>query len=88
MQYKTITLQLLEANPPLYEQLRQSRTLLVTLDRLASELRNRHHDYSTASSSDANAMMSDEQRSALAFELAVSELQDRIREGLGSPDPP
>jgi hypothetical protein len=42
MHYKTITLHLLEANEPLNERLRQSRTMTATLDRLAAELRDRH----------------------------------------------
>ena len=37
--YKTICLHLLEDRPQLHEQLRQTRTLLPTLDRLASELK-------------------------------------------------
>jgi hypothetical protein len=42
MQYKTIVLALLEQRTELYEQLRQTRQLLPTLEALATELRDHH----------------------------------------------
>jgi hypothetical protein len=42
MQYKTIVLQLLQQRPEIYDQLRQHRMLLSTLEVLARELKDRH----------------------------------------------
>lgn len=42
MLYKTMVLGLLEQHPTLHDQLRQSRTLLTTVNRLAGELRTSH----------------------------------------------
>jgi hypothetical protein len=42
MQYKTITLGRIEENPELHERLRQSRTLLSTLEKLAIQLKENH----------------------------------------------
>lgn len=42
MQYKTIVLELLQEHPALYETLRQSRTLLPTLEVYARDLKTSH----------------------------------------------
>jgi hypothetical protein len=45
MQYKTITLHLLEQRPTLYRRLRRHRTLLPTLEGYARDLKARHEDW-------------------------------------------
>jgi hypothetical protein len=42
MQYKTIVLQLLQQRPEMYDQLRQHRMLLLTVETFARELKTRH----------------------------------------------
>ncbi|HEV3384606.1 MAG TPA: hypothetical protein VG097_07310 [Gemmata sp.] len=67
MQYKTITLGLLESHPKLHERLRLSRKLLSELDRYATELRTAHLRWKGEGLDPSAAM-----------ELAVEELQTRI----------
>jgi hypothetical protein len=76
MLYKTICLGLLEQRPELYHQLRQSRTLLATLNRLAGELKARHQAWKQelqAIRPGHDSQIADE-----AMELAVQEMQDRL----------
>ena len=75
-QYKTICLGLLEQRPEIYDQLRQSRTLLPTLNRLASELKARHHAWMQELRETRPG--SDSQIASEAMELALSELEDRL----------
>jgi hypothetical protein len=75
-QYKTICLGLLEQRPQIYDQLRQSRTLLPTLNRLASELKARHQAW--IQDLQATRPGSDSQIASEAMELALSELEDRL----------
>jgi predicted component of type VI protein secretion system len=82
MQYKTITLNLIQENAPLHERLRQSGTLLETLHQLAVELRDRHldlRDQLTEATPKAGA--DDPMLNAQAMELAVAELQERLADG-------
>jgi hypothetical protein len=76
MMYKTICLELLEQRPKMHEQLRKSRTLLPTLNRLASELKARHHAW--IQELQATRPGSDSQIASEAMELAVNELEDRL----------
>lgn len=45
MLYKTIVLNLLQQRPRTYDQLLENRTLLPTLNRYASHLKDRHQDW-------------------------------------------
>lgn len=69
MQYKTITLELLESYPKLHQYLRLSHKLLSELDRYATELRAEHLRWKGLG-----------QEPSEALELAVEELQRRIRQ--------
>jgi len=75
-QYKTICLGLLEQHPEMYDQLRQRRTLLPTLNRMAGELKARHHAW--MQELQATRPGSDSQIASEAMELALSELEDRL----------
>lgn len=77
MKYKTMTLELLQDRPQLYDQLIRSRTLLATLERYAQELRDSHHNWMeqlwrSKPNSDANQIASQ------ALELALEELVSRL----------
>ena len=76
MNYKTICLGLLEQRPEIYDKLRQQRTLLPTLNRLASELKARHQAW--MQELQATRPGSDSQIASEAMELAVQELEDRL----------
>lgn len=76
MNYKTICLGLLEQHPELYNPLRQRRTLLPTLNRLASELKARHLAW--MQELQATRPGSDSQIASEAMELAVKELEARL----------
>jgi hypothetical protein len=76
MMYKTICLSLLEQRPDIYNQLRQSRTLLPTLNRLAGELKGRHQAWMQELQETRPG--SDSQIAGEAMELAVQEMEDRL----------
>jgi hypothetical protein len=76
MLYKTIILELLQNRPELYEQLRKNRTLLPTVNRLASDLKARHQTWKQELQSTRPG--SDSQIASEAMELAVKELEDRL----------
>ena len=76
MMYKTICLGLLEQHPEIYDQLRQSRTLLPTLNRMASGLKARHQAWIQELQETRSG--SDSQIASEAMELALSELEDRL----------
>jgi adenylosuccinate lyase len=83
MQYKTITLNLIQENESLHERLRQSRTLLETLNQLAAELRDRHLECRTQlAAATPKATADDPMLNAEALEIAVAELQERLAVGL------
>ena len=69
MQYKTIILELLESHPKLHKYLRLSRKLLLELDRYATDLRVEHLRWQGLGLD-----------SSQALELAVEELERRIRQ--------
>jgi hypothetical protein len=66
MQYKTITLELLESQPKLHRHLRLSRQLLSELDRYANDLRTEYLELCRSLPPDA------------AREMALASLQERI----------
>lgn len=77
MQYKTIILELLQARPRMYNQLRKSRKLLLMVDRYARELKASHQvckDYL----SQARPGSSTSQIATEALEMALKELEDRL----------
>jgi hypothetical protein len=76
MTYKTICMELLEQHPEMYDQLRKSRALLPTLNRLASYLKARHQAWKQelqATRPGSGSQIADE-----AMELAVKELEDHL----------
>jgi hypothetical protein len=73
MLYKTICLNLLEQHPMLYEELRQRRLLLTTMERLANELK-ANHDAWKESLSQARMDASESQIASEAMELALKDL--------------
>lgn len=76
MLYKTIVLELIQQRPKIYDRLRQRRMLLPTLNRLASELKDRHLAWNQELQ--ATRPGSGSQIASEAAELAVSELEDRL----------
>lgn len=85
MQYKTIVLELIEQNQPLYQHLRRCRTLLATVERSAAELRASHREW-IARLTEAGRGGTAEQRSAEALELALTDLTERLRPESAAPD--
>ena len=86
MQYKTIALSLLEAEPRLYERLRASRTLLSTMERHARELRDLHQ----ARIEQLRRMKQDgspEQIRSEALEMAIGDLRPRFEAASSASDP-
>ena len=67
MQYKTITLELLESHPKLHKHLCLSRKLMSELDRYATDLRAAHLRWKDGGLDSSSAL-----------ELAVEELETRI----------
>ena len=77
MQYKTITLSLIEQRPHWHQQLRQAGTMLATLDEYALKLKTMHVAWqaeliATRPASDP------QQLSSAALELAMQELQEQL----------
>src|SRR5688500_9890999 len=79
MQYKTITLELLlQQFPEMHDRLRESRTLLATLEQLASGLKDSHEEWKkqlARTSPDS----SDAQVSSAAMEMALKDLEAALR---------
>ena len=71
MLYKSICLRLLEDRPQVYEQLRQQRQLLPTLERLASELKASHEAL-------MGQLPNDSQIASQSLEIALKELVDSL----------
>lgn len=76
MLYKTIILELIQNRPELYEQMRQQRMLMPTVNRLAGELKARHLAWKQELQSTRPG--SDYQIASEALESAVKELEDRL----------
>jgi hypothetical protein len=77
MQYKTITLQLLQDRPQLYDQLISQQTLLQTLNRYAEELRDIHHTW-MGRLWQANTNCAASQIKSEGLELALEEMERRL----------
>src|ERR1700722_16039783 len=78
MHYKTIVLEMLKDQyPTLHEQLRASRTLLLTLDTLAAELK-AGHEAGTGRYCEANPGKDRRQMMSEALEPAIQDLRDRL----------
>jgi len=77
MQYKTIVLELIRQHRSLHERLRQSDTLLTTLDEMALQLRSRHLELIEAFSQQTPGVDPDQFKHP-AFEMALSELADSL----------
>jgi hypothetical protein len=77
MQYKTIILELIQAQPELYEQLRSSKRLLPAIDDYAVLLKTSHELWKERFSQ-ANLGSDPRQIAAEAMELAIQELQHRL----------
>lgn len=80
MQYKTITLALLQEVPALYQQLRQNRLLLTAMETYALDLRERHQAWIPVIArkrpdSDSRQIASE------ALELAIEGLRSQLHGG-------
>jgi hypothetical protein len=78
--YKTIVLELLQDRPILHEQLRQSRTMLESLNHLAMALR-ACHNYWMNQLAAARPGSDPMQISSEALEMALQELQESLPPG-------
>lgn len=77
MHYKTITLELIQERPELYEHLRSGKRLLPAMDAYSIELKASHETWKAAI--DRKRPGSDpRQVAAEALELAIQELRDRL----------
>ena len=77
MLYKTITLELIQDQPELYERLRSSKRLLPAMDAYAIELK-AFHDAWKDRIIRANPGSDPTQIASEALELAIQELRDRL----------
>jgi len=77
MLYKTICLELIQQRPAMHDQLRKSRTLLATVNRLATELKESHQAL-TKQFMLANPTISQEQITSEAMEMAVQEMVESL----------
>ena len=77
MQYKTIVLELLKERTELHEQLRQTRTLLPTLETCSQELKASHQTW-VETLATANPSSDPIQIESEAMEMAIKELEDRL----------
>lgn len=84
MQYKTIVLELLQQQPQMHDRLRESRTLLSTLERLAAELKDSHESWMSWVAQ-ASPGSSEGQIKSEALEIALMELKDLLHSA-SSPD--
>ena len=86
MQYKTIVLELLQQNPPLYDRLRRSKTLLPALDFYAKGLK-ASHEAQKILLAQARPESDPSQIASEAMEIAVKELEDSLRAASVPDDP-
>jgi hypothetical protein len=84
MNYKTIILSLLRQNRREYQRLVQAKQLAPTLDLLAQELRERHRDYLTVLA-EKDPTTPEVTHSQPAFELALAEIEERLKAGWSDP---
>lgn len=78
MQYKTIVLELLQQQTELHEQLRFTRRLLPTLETCSTELKASHEAWKETLSQ-AKPGSEPSQIASEALEMALQELEDRLR---------
>lgn len=74
MQYKTLTLEMIQNNPELHEQLRASRSLLATVERCALLLKERHTSIQEELS-ERHPELGEMQLKCQAGEIALAELE-------------
>jgi len=77
MQYKTIVLELLEQNPETYDQLLKNRTLLLTLERYGSQLRDSHLAWKELLAQ-VRPASNESQIASEALEMALKDLADSL----------
>jgi hypothetical protein len=75
--YKTIALELIRAQPELYERLRSSKRLLTAMDAYAIELKASHEEW-MEQLSESRPGNDPSQTASEAMELATAEIQDRL----------
>jgi hypothetical protein len=75
MHYKTITLELIQERPELYERLRSSKRLLPAMDAYAIDLKAYHESW-MQQLSEARPKSDPSQIAAEALELAIEQLRD------------
>lgn len=78
MPYKTIILELLQANPTLHETLRRGRMLLPVMESLAIALKARHEALKEQLFA-TKADIDPSQASSAAMEIAVKEMENRLQ---------
>ena len=86
MLYKTITLELLQQNQPLYDRLRRSKTLLPALDFYARGLK-ASHEAQKILLAQARPASDPTQIASEALEIALQELEDSLRAASRPDDP-
>jgi hypothetical protein len=86
MLYKTIVLELLQERPQMHEQLRQSRTLLSTMEQYAQELKANHEAWKEQLSQ-ARPGSDPSQIASEALEIAIQELVDCLPTESAEPFP-
>lgn len=77
MQYKTIILELLQQRPKLHNQLRSNRTLLLTLNRYARQLKTSHEAWKERFSQ-AKPNNKQTQIASEALEFALKEIEHSL----------
>jgi hypothetical protein len=77
MQYKTITLELLQSLPQLFDRLRIADQLLAALEACSMNLRTRHLML-TSELSQSRPQTSEQQIKQESFEIALQELQNQL----------
>jgi hypothetical protein len=85
MQYKTIVLELLQAQPWLHEELRRTRTLLSTMNTYAAELKERHNAWKDMIRR-AWPDRAEEQIASEALEPALTDLLERLQHEFSTGD--
>ena len=86
MQYMTMALELLRQRTELHEHLRATRNLLPTLERCASELKASHEAWKETLS-EAKPGSDPIQIASEAMEMAIQELEGRLRHASQTQDP-
>lgn len=77
MQYKTIVLEFLQQHTEMYDRLLKTRTLLPTLERYASQLRDSHLAWKDRLSR-ARPESGESQIASQALEIALKEMEDSL----------